>query len=128
MKVGSLIWILDSGASDHVACSLEYFTELKHVDHVFVSLPNKQTVNVSHIGTVVLTPTLQLHNVLYVLQFSYNIISASKLTTICSCYLLFYNIVCAIQDQHHKTIVQAKVRGGLYYIDLSFNAAHTSAE
>ncbi|XP_019157727.1 PREDICTED: uncharacterized protein LOC109154377 [Ipomoea nil] len=46
------IWIVDSGATDHIICSLEYFEKCEPVHAVFVKLPNGETVNVSYIGEI----------------------------------------------------------------------------
>ncbi|XP_019177751.1 PREDICTED: uncharacterized protein LOC109172955 [Ipomoea nil] len=42
------IWILDSGATDHIACSLDYFESHHKVFGLSVRLPNGENVNVTH--------------------------------------------------------------------------------
>lgn len=45
-------WILDSGASDHIACDIALLSIYKPVHNRFVKLPNGSTLRVSHVGTV----------------------------------------------------------------------------
>ncbi|XP_019190609.1 PREDICTED: uncharacterized protein LOC109185067 [Ipomoea nil] len=76
----SNVWILDSGATDHIVCSLEYFETFHAAYGVLVKLPNGDTVKVTHIGQVRLHMNILLKNVLFIPSFQFNIISASKLT------------------------------------------------
>lgn len=73
-------WILDSRASDHIICSLDYFTTCTKVKELNIKLPNGDYVPVSHIGTVKIASLLLL-NVLYMPIFNFNLISVSKLTS-----------------------------------------------
>ncbi|MBN8105820.1 hypothetical protein J0J22_23655, partial [Vibrio vulnificus] len=70
-----------------------------------VSLPNQSRVSVTHIGTVHLTESLILSNVLYVPFFTYNLVSVSILTAKGSCYLTFYHDFCFIQDSQLLTMI-----------------------
>ncbi|XP_019150950.1 PREDICTED: uncharacterized protein LOC109147748 [Ipomoea nil] len=54
----STIWILDSGATDHITCSPEYFESCRMV----VKLPNGEAVSVSHIGEIRLDHNILLRN------------------------------------------------------------------
>ncbi|CAN1781445.1 hypothetical protein LINPERHAP1_LOCUS15442 [Linum perenne] len=63
------IWILDTGASDHICCTFECFLNPKPVFGVYVYLPNSSRVSVSHIGSVQQPIGLTLHNVLFVPSF-----------------------------------------------------------
>ena len=72
---GTATWLLDSGAIDHFTCSLHWFSSFQSIKPVPVSLPNGKTVVALYKGTIVLTDSLMLHNVLYVEHFSMNIIS-----------------------------------------------------
>ncbi|XP_019176319.1 PREDICTED: uncharacterized protein LOC109177736 [Ipomoea nil] len=44
-------WILDSGAIDHIICSLDYFEQCSEVQGLSVKLPNGETIN-GHLGTM----------------------------------------------------------------------------
>ncbi|XP_019086343.1 PREDICTED: uncharacterized protein LOC109126896 [Camelina sativa] len=72
-------WIIDTGATSHVYSDLAFFSETVTVLGVTVSLPNEAKVDIKHCGTVKLTNTLILHNVLHVPSFTFNLISISCL-------------------------------------------------
>ncbi|XP_050210032.1 uncharacterized protein LOC126660517 [Mercurialis annua] len=97
-KPANIIWIIDSGATDYVVCSLDAFTSYKLVYNVFVTLPNFQKLAVTHIGVVRFSDDLILRDVLFVPDFSFNLISTSKLTAQYDyCFILHKNI-CVIHD------------------------------
>jgi hypothetical protein len=74
------LWIIDTGATDHMICSLSFFTTITATISKFVKLPNGQLALVTHVGTVRISASLILTDVLCVHSFSFNLISASKLT------------------------------------------------
>lgn len=73
-------WIIDSGAADHMVHSISLLIKITSVAHVFVSLPNEESILVTHVGQVQLSYDLVLDNVLCVPSFSFNLISIGKLT------------------------------------------------
>ena len=77
---GGSNWVLDIGASDHIACSLSLFHSYIVVSHCVVELPNGESAHVTHIGTVKLSNSLTLEHVLCVPSFSFNLVSVSQLT------------------------------------------------
>lgn len=91
-------WILDTGAIDHMVNSVSLFTTVSSVSHLSVKLPNGQTAVVTHIGTIHITSTLTLTNVLCIPSFSFNLISVHKLTKTLSCCHIFLDTLCFIQD------------------------------
>ncbi|XP_050211723.1 uncharacterized protein LOC126661884 [Mercurialis annua] len=112
-------WIVDTGATYHIICSLDLFDTFKPINDVKVNLPNGQQVTVSHIGEVKLTESLVLHDVLYVPVFSFNLISTSKLTNNLQICLLFHDSLCYIQDIiKWRMIGLAKKRNGLYQLEI----------
>lgn len=74
-------WVVDIGATNHLISSLNLLLNSIVVSPSSskIHLPNGQTNSISHIGTVSLFDH-QLHNVLYVPHFKYNLPSISKLT------------------------------------------------
>lgn len=73
------IWVIDSGATDHVCNSLHHMHNLYQVvKPIFISLPNGQMVSVTHIRSTHVTPDLTLSNVFFVPHFQYNLLSISK--------------------------------------------------
>jgi len=45
------VWIVDSGARDHVSCSLNNFSYMK-IEPLIINLPNKTQVTATHTGSV----------------------------------------------------------------------------
>ncbi|CAN1754083.1 Retrovirus-related Pol polyprotein from transposon TNT 1-94 [Linum perenne] len=118
------VWILDTGASDHICCTFECLLNPKPVVGVYVYLPNSSRVLVSHIGSVKLPIGLTLHNVLFVPSFGFNLVSISKLTHDLRVSLLFKSRVCHIQDlTNSKMIGLATETRGLYQLNAQ---SHTS--
>jgi len=73
-------WITDSGASDHITPNLGILTSVQKLDIPgFITMPNEKHSKIAHIGSVQLTPTLLLTNVLHVPDFQFNLLSVSKL-------------------------------------------------
>ena len=91
-------WILDSGATEHMIHSLHFFTFVTSIVHFSVKLLNGDMAKVTHIGTVKLTFTLTLVNVLCIPSFSFNLVSISKLTQSSYCCCIFLSHYCFIQD------------------------------
>ncbi|XP_068477383.1 uncharacterized protein [Phaseolus vulgaris] len=121
-------WIVDSGATDHVCTVLSAFTSYKTIKPVLINLPNGQHVFANYSGTVVFTNKLYLLDVLYIPQFTCNLISASKLSLHLKCNLIFSPPHCLIQDNLSKEhIGLANAKAGLYIFNSSiFTLPHTT--
>lgn len=89
-------WIIDIGATDHIICSLTLFDSYVPLQNAFVHLPNGMKVQVTHIGTVILNSHIVLHNVLLVPTFTFNLLSASKLTSTKKDCLIVLSNCCVI--------------------------------
>lgn len=105
-------WIIDSGASSHVCSGLAMFTELSPVSSVNVSLPNGVSVPITHTGTIRLSDSLILSNVLHVPDFHFNLISVSCLVRSSSCSAHFYPNGCFLQDLSQGSMIG---RGELHH-------------
>jgi hypothetical protein len=111
------LWIIDTGATDHMVCSLSFFTIIIATISKFVKLPNGQLVSVTHVGTVRISSSLILTDVLCVPSFSFNLISASKLTKFFSCCLIFLADFCFIQNLlTWKMIGVGRENAGLFHL------------
>ncbi|XP_073158979.1 uncharacterized protein [Henckelia pumila] len=89
--------VIDTGATHHICCSMSLFITYRP----FVSkvvLPNNFSIQVSHNGTIHLSNDLILHDVLYVPQFHFNLLSISCLTKLLPCSVIFVSDFCEIQD------------------------------
>ena len=78
--------------------SIQFFTSMTSIIQISVRLPNGDMAKVTHVGTVQVSPTLLLENVLCIPSFSCNLISICKLTHTSSCCCIFLSQFCLIQD------------------------------
>ncbi|XP_074346502.1 uncharacterized protein LOC141685288 [Apium graveolens] len=124
-SISSDRWILDSGATDHIT----YYVDKLHNVHSCSShlqLPNGHTVSVTHIRDFHLTPDIILSSVLYVLSFTYNLLSIPKLTTSSKASVVFTSHVCLLQDPTWKRAVEiGKFQNGLYLFQPSTSQIST---
>ena len=110
-------WVLDTGAIGHIDCSVDLLTSITATMQSLVQLPNEESTQVTHIGTVVLSSSLTFTNVLCVPLFSFNLLSVSTLTLSQPYCLVFLSTYCFIQDLlSWKTIGVGKAVDGLYLL------------
>ena len=76
---GGDTWAIDTGTKNHVVHYVHLLTDFTAIDCV-VELPNSETTMVTHIGSICLSKTLILTNVLCVPSFSFNLLSVSQST------------------------------------------------
>jgi len=80
-------------------------------------LPNNSHVLATHAGTVKFTEHLMFFNVLYIPEFSFNLISVQRLIGDFDCELIFSCKSCQIQDKGtSKMIGRAELNKDLYYL------------
>jgi len=110
-------WIIDTGATDHMVDYVHFLTTITTIVSSHVNLPNGQRALVTHIGTVCLSSSLILTNVLCVPSFSFNLLSVNKLIVNLSCCLIFVPKHCFIQNLiSWGTIGVGEERDGLFYL------------
>ena len=115
-----ILWILDSGASDHIVCSIKFFTTVIPINDAFVYLPNGVAVPATHRGNVQFSDDMMLTDVLLVPSFTFNLVSISCLSKASGLSLFFHNGLCVIQGfPHLKRIGTAKLSNGLYILQRS---------
>lgn len=90
--VGYATWIIDSGAFDHMTCDKYYFIELSSLPVSYVTNVNDEAFPVLGTWSVRITPTLHLHNVLYVSDLSHHLIFVPQLNTESQCLITFYSM------------------------------------
>lgn len=118
------LWILDTGATDHFTFNFDSFTQYKNIVPIHVSLPNGSQVVASISGTIVISPSLTLHNVLYIPSFHVNLISVAKLIDSNECLVQFIANNCHIMQTHSKVLLGiTSLQRGLYVLD---STAHQS--
>lgn len=111
------LWILDTGATDHISFNLSAFNSYHNIVPISVTLPNGSQLSASISGSVKLTPSLTLHNVLYIPSFNVNLISVAKLSQSNNCSVQFNSNSCSImQNPSMETIGIADLQNGLYVL------------
>ena len=116
----SCTWVIDSGATDHMTCNSSLFTTFQsHPSTSTVTLADGLTSCVLGSGTIHPTPLITLTYVLSLLpQFSFNLISVSKLTHTLNCSISFFPDHCLIRDLSTKWIIgRERDFGGLYILE-----------
>ena len=77
----SSTWVIDSGATDHMTSNFSFFTSFQsHPFSSTITLADESTSCVLGSGTIHLITLITLTSVLSLPQFSFNLISVSKLT------------------------------------------------
>lgn len=113
-------WIIDSGASDHICSSLDFFHTYKTLDDKdsYITIPNGTRIKVTHKENVKLHNSIDLIDVLYDPTFRFNLISVHKLCATNAYSIHFTSKICTIQEH---SISQPKILGkmfqGLYFAD-----------
>ncbi|XP_058783503.1 uncharacterized protein LOC131658196 [Vicia villosa] len=110
-------FVLDTGATDHVCFTQNYFQCLKQIKPITIKLPNGSLVTTKFSGTIKFTDSFYITDVLYMPEFSFNLISVPKLTKTLNCQLMFTDVNCVIQDLSSKMMIgTAELHGGLYLL------------
>jgi len=111
------LWILDTGATDHVTCLRNIFNRFCKIRPIKIELPNGSHVYANYAGTVRLTQNLIIYDVFYILGFTLNIVSIQKLINHSNLQCLFSHDKCQIKDTHTlKMVGLASLINGLYRI------------
>ena len=121
-------WVIDTGASDHIVCSIQLMTSNTEISHTMVEFPNGEVALVTHIGTIQLSSHITLSNVLCVPLFTFNLLSVSALTKSQSICLVFLSQFCFLQDLTCCSMIgMGKMHDGLYLLqDSSLSLATAS--
>jgi len=115
----NISWIIDSRATDHIASSLNLFLHYSKIKPVQIELPNGNVVFSHFSGSVQFSPKFVLHDVLYVSDFTFNLLSISKLISCLNYFLTFSDVNCYIQEMRSlKMIGLGKLKQGLYHLDI----------
>ena len=117
-------WIIDSGATCHICNNRDLFTEIHALKTpVTVKLGDGHLMTATAVGIVSLSikygrtnHKCNLHDVLYVPNFAYNILSVSKAAEK-GISMKFCESSCVIRKPNHKTLAVAPHIGGLYELD-----------
>lgn len=112
------MWIVDSGASDHMTANIDIMHNSVNVNKVpSIHLPNGDVSKISRIGDIALPNGIVLKNVLGVPTFKYNLLSVNKLSRDSNCQVTFHSGFCVIKDNASRKIKGVgKLQNGLYYL------------
>lgn len=118
--LGNTEWIIDSGASHRIIVSLNTLIEVSELSSKEeVHLPNRAKSNITHIGISDFLQSMRAKDVLYILDFRYNLLFVSKLTKSLSCAALFFfsSDFCIFQNLFSGKVREiGKEEGGLYIV------------
>ncbi|CAL8997527.1 unnamed protein product [Prunus brigantina] len=116
----SNVWIIDSGASDHMTCDSNKITSLSPSSQLVVSNANGSSSPVVGEGSLSLTDSLHLDSVLVVSSLDFNLLSVAQITHALFCTVTFWPNCCIFQDiLTRKIIGYGTRRGKLYFLDLA---------
>jgi len=90
-KGSCVLWIIDSGASNHMTGTSRNLREQHNVKAWTVGLPNAEEALANIKRTMILEGGLKLKNVLYLPKLRCNLISVSQLTDDVNLLVLFTN-------------------------------------
>ena len=96
-KPCSSLWILDSGAIEHMVSDLFLFHSYTKV-FTSVKLLGNKLVLVHHIGSIFLKSGLLIPYVLQVPSFQFNLLSITKLSKDTNYWITFTPTSCFLQD------------------------------
>lgn len=91
---GHSSWIIDTRATDHVTHEKTQFVTFYKIKPIYVKLPNKSIVIAKYAGTIQFSKNLVIFKVLYILDFSFNLISIQSLIKDLNCTLTFSSEMC----------------------------------
>ena len=112
-------WVIDSGVTDHMTSNSSLISTFQSQPSTStVTLKNGSQSCVLESGTIFPTPSLPLSFVLSLPNFSFNLMSLTKLTQVLKCNISFFPDFCLFEDLMTKQIIgRGQESGGLYILD-----------
>jgi len=111
-------WLLDSVTTDHMTFDDTDFTMRSTPRRTCVENANGVVSQVTGVGTVSLTPSLELSHTILIPSLSHKLSSVGQVAEELNCVVRIYSHFCLIQDILNKEIIgRGTKRGGLYYVD-----------
>jgi len=96
-KLEDSIWIVDSGASDHMIFDKSLLHNMKHLANpILITLPNGNKIKVTQFGDLRIGKHLVLHHVLFVPYFQFNLLSVKQLSQQLKCEVVFSENSCVL--------------------------------
>lgn len=116
-------WLLESGASHHMTGIIDHLFDCSNIPPFPVSLPDGVHTTATTQGSVRLSPTLVLHNVLFMPNIKCNHISVGQLSLDALCYVTFTDCFCVLQDRTTRMSIglgEARNRTDYFRPDTTF--------
>ncbi|KAJ0558902.1 putative RNA-directed DNA polymerase [Helianthus annuus] len=116
----SFVWIVDSGASQHMVKSDKNMINVVDVSefNITVGHPNGTKVKVLKIGDLKLTDNVVLRDVFYVPDYCVNLLSVYKLAKDNHISVIFKENSCVLQDSSsRKVLMNGSQDSGLYFVE-----------
>ena len=112
------MWILDSGATDHMTPNPNFFETYEPLTTAKqITIANGVSVPITGTGTIHISPSLTLSHALYVPNLTTNLISIHQLTKYLNCYAVFSSYLCKFQAKDTGQMIGvAKEYNGLYIL------------
>jgi len=96
---------------------LTHFTSYHQINPISVKLPNGNQVITNYSGSVFINQDHLLDNVLYISNFTFNLLSVAKLIDNLSCVIIFYSNGCHIKYKNSLRVIgSAEIQGRLYIL------------
>lgn len=126
-KCKEIKWVLDSGASHHMTPLLFLFDKLRRIEkHFSIITPTGSAVMVETMGDISLDKNIFLKDVLFIPDFSCNLISIHRLTQDLDCTVTYDKNCCVMQDLTSKrTIGLGDLHDGVYVFKGSTQQGHS---
>jgi len=88
-QTSKFYWILNTGATNHVTFDKMLFVSLYKIKPICIKFPNNYHVTTTYAGTIKFIGNLIIFNVLYILDFAFNLIFVQCLIDNLDCQLIF---------------------------------------
>ena len=111
---------MDSGATDHMTCDPHKFINFSpNCSKIAIINANgiSSPIEVEGVGTISISPSLSIFDVLFVPTLNCNLLSVSKLTKSHSCVALFYPTHYFSRTSIPRRRLTVVEREGLYYLE-----------
>lgn len=114
------MWIVDFRAANHMTGDVSLFQQYSPCRERFtIKIADGSISKVAGMGSIVLSPYLTLHSVLYIPNLDCNLLSMSKLSWDLNCIAKFVSNLCEFQYlDSGRTIGNGKMHSGLYLLQV----------
>lgn len=112
-------WIIDSRASSHICSNPELLYTTHQLEKpTVIYLPDGSSKSVAYAGKVRLTKDIVLNNVLYVREFTHNLLSVSQPVKTTDARCVFHPTHCVFQKSNTDQVIGiGRLKGSLYVME-----------